>query len=286
MNDQSRPQYPEYPGEIPAPPPPPQGQPSAPGYGQPAAPSCGQQPPPPAYGQPVPEGYPQPGEPYPPVTQEAAPYGQPVPPPSSWVRPQSLKGLGVASAILAAVYAVLAIGAAIASWPAREKWLEEASFGREPYDATTAWDIVMVVSLLVLLAIYIVTCLWMYRARTNSELLSPTIRHSLPRGWVWGGWVCPVVNLWFPVQMMQNILRAATPGRSHAGLLTCWWTAWIVAGIAAMVQLSFTPTEGINELTDSHRAASVVAAVLASIACVLWIAVIRRVTTALQPQGL
>lgn len=38
---------------------------------------------------------------------------------------------------------------------------------------------------------------WLFRVRTNAEILSP-IGHRLIRPWVFLGWVIPVIWLWFP----------------------------------------------------------------------------------------
>src|SRR5688572_18369651 len=66
--------------------------------------------------------------------------------------------------------------------------------------------------LLLLVASYVATCLWLWRARQNSELLGPGHHHARSRGWVWGGWVCPIVNLWFPFQVVKGVHLASTRG--------------------------------------------------------------------------
>ena len=47
---------------------------------------------------------------------------------------------------------------------------------------------------------------WFYRARVNAE------GHGWPQrwspGWAIAGWLVPVVNFWFPFQIMADIWRA------------------------------------------------------------------------------
>lgn len=51
--------------------------------------------------------------------------------------------------------------------------------------------------MLALLAAGVVFIVWLWRARGNAELFCYG-QHRRSRGWVIGGWFCPVVNFWFP----------------------------------------------------------------------------------------
>jgi hypothetical protein len=67
------------------------------------------------------------------------------------------------------------------------------------------------VSLLVLVGSVTVFLVWLWRARVNSERLSG-VRHRMGRGWTIGAWFCPIVNLWFPRRIVDDIWRASRPG--------------------------------------------------------------------------
>jgi uncharacterized Tic20 family protein len=67
---------------------------------------------------------------------------------------------------------------------------------------------------------------WFYRARINAE------GHGWPQrltpGWAIGAWFAPVVNFWFPFQIMVDIWRAGLPEQARANraiLPGIWWTS-------------------------------------------------------------
>jgi hypothetical protein len=72
-----------------------------------------------------------------------------------------------------------------------------------------------------MLGLSILFLVWFYRAGINAE------RHGYPqrraRGWAYAGWIVPIVNLWFPFQIMGDIWRAGLPAwqrRETALLIT------------------------------------------------------------------
>ena len=70
---------------------------------------------------------------------------------------------------------------------------------------------------------------WFYRARVNAE------GHGWPQrrspGWAIAAWFVPVVNLWFPFQIMADIWRAGLPGpqRANRAILPGIWWACLLA---------------------------------------------------------
>jgi len=100
---------------------------------------------------------------------------------------------------------------------------------------------------------------WLWRARDNVDFLyspfspTPTVpvqrMHRRAPGWVVGSWFCPIVQFWYPLQVVEDVARASEPpsrpgvarsGRIRA-LLYTWWVSWsafwviIVGGGAAAV---------------------------------------------------
>ena len=78
----------------------------------------------------------------------------------------------------------------------------------------------------------VVFIVWLWRARGNAELFCYG-QHRRGRGWVIGGWFCPVVNFWFPKQIVDDVIAASdppTPPRfpdlrriPRHGLVLAWW---------------------------------------------------------------
>ncbi|WP_405063151.1 DUF4328 domain-containing protein [Kribbella sp. NBC_01505] len=90
--------------------------------------------------------------------------------------------------------------------------------------------------------------LWLWNTRENSDFLNSALAprppanplppgqgmHRRSAGWVIGSWFCPVVQFWYPLQVMQDIVTASAPledpgaARSQRirTLLYSWWAAW------------------------------------------------------------
>ncbi|MDR8407764.1 DUF4328 domain-containing protein [Nonomuraea sp. 3-1Str] len=76
---------------------------------------------------------------------------------------------------------------------------------------------------------------WLRRVRANAEALLPG-PHRRARPWVIMGWFVPVVNLWFPKQVVEDVWNASRPG-APAGplplarpsvLVWAWWSAFLI----------------------------------------------------------
>jgi hypothetical protein len=94
--------------------------------------------------------------------------------------------------------------------------------------------------------------IWVWQARENTEVLTPIHQqspiyggdyssyrpgnglHRHTQGWAVGAWVCPIVQFWYPLQIVQDVIEASEPprepGAARSGgvraLLFGWWGAW------------------------------------------------------------
>ncbi|NYK37261.1 DUF4328 domain-containing protein, partial [Salmonella enterica subsp. enterica serovar Typhimurium] len=77
------------------------------------------------------------------------------------------------------------------------------------------------------------------RARRLAEALAPGFAHQRGPAWTWLGWIVPVVGLWFPYQVVRDIVRNAWRdpwGDQRRRLdLGLWWGAWVVALFAGQI---------------------------------------------------
>jgi Domain of unknown function (DUF4328) len=125
---------------------------------------------------------------------------------------------------------------------------------------------------------------WFRRVRINAEHRG--YRQRRARGWTFWGWMVPVVNLWFPFQLMGDIWRAGLPPagrRKTAWLVAGWWICWLATGFSvgsadqagrnAERPGSFDPLPVVHAATGS---AQLVAIALAATALVV---IIRKVST-------
>lgn len=102
--------------------------------------------------------------------------------------------------------------------------------------------VVVVIYAGLLLAAGIVFIVWLWRARRNAEILCAA-RHRRARGWIVGGWVCPIVNLWFPHMVVTDVWNASKPSTppNHLDLTTMdrswtvnlWWLGFLGSSAAS-----------------------------------------------------
>ncbi len=127
-----------------------------------------------------------------------------------------------------------------------------------------------------LIAGFVTAGLWLYRARTNAAKLAPTAQYTRSAGWAWGGWVCPVVSLWFPFQVVRDTRRAVTPLLASS-LVGWWWAAYLVmqlgGRIAAQSQRDATAADA-----GTVQGIEVFFALVMVVALVLWGLVLRGLT--------
>jgi heme/copper-type cytochrome/quinol oxidase subunit 2 len=129
-----------------------------------------------------------------------------------------------------------------------------------------------------LVAGFVTGSLWLYRARRNADALEPQGRHARRAGWAWGGWVTPVVALWFPFQVVRDVRRALSP-RESAALIGFWWTLFLASEVGVRASLNLQGDALVRfENADLARQMSVITAAVMVAALAGWGEVLRVVT--------
>jgi len=131
-------------------------------------------------------------------------------------------------------------------------------------------------TVLALLAGWITASMWLLRARKNAELLSPGALFVRSSGWAWGGWVCPIVSLWFPFQVVRDTHRAVASYFSSA-LIGWWWTAYLFMTIGSRIKSSMERDATASD-AGAIQGTAIFFAAATVVALVLWGLVLRRVT--------
>jgi hypothetical protein len=118
------------------------------------------------------------------------------------------------------------------------------------------------------LSLHIVTAIffviWFYRAHANLHPLGAR-RLTYTSGWAAGCWFVPLLNLFRPVQIAQEIWRNSDPnvgdGRDvdastsqSSTLIGFWWAGWIIMGVINFV--SARMWRGVDS-PESFRAATI-----------------------------
>ena len=203
------------------------------------------------------------------------------------VLPRVPEGLAVAALVLASVYTVVEVLLFVTSFGAAVAYADAAREGADVTTVLTAYD-VLSIGYAVLLPLWIVTSLFLQRARRLAEALAPGFPHQRGPAWTWLGWVVPVVGLWFPYQVVRDIVRNAwrdpTGDQRRRLNLGLWWGLWLVALLAGQIASRLLPWSGTPDadlvallpLFHGITAAVTVAGL------VLWVRIVNSLMHALK----
>jgi hypothetical protein len=150
--------------------------------------------------------------------------------------PSRLKGLGMTTVVLLGIQAVLAAAAAgVSAWGVLS-WSRVSGASADVQLRADQADLLLTVLRAPLGALTgIAFVAWVWIATRNARNAGARVRHA--PGWALGGWVVPILNLWRPKQMIDDLWRASMPGVA-TGIdlrfvrkpvsITCWWAAYLI----------------------------------------------------------
>ncbi|MEV0704707.1 DUF4328 domain-containing protein [Saccharopolyspora sp. NPDC050389] len=139
--------------------------------------------------------------------------------------------------------------------------------------------VVSIPALPMYIAAGVVFLIWLWRARINAELLGGRSAHRRSRGWVIGGWFGPVVNLWFPYQVVSDIWRASAPRRPvPGGLITAWWVLFVAVTLIGQILLRSSLEEITEQGLQETANLSTLSTMLNMAAGVLIVVIITQIT--------
>jgi hypothetical protein len=204
---------------------------------------------------------------------------------------RSVNGLGTAVSILICLVALAQAVLAASEWYTY-KVVKDYVEGpvKDPDRLDRADEVVFLAVrgwLLALLAAGVVFIVWLWRARGNAELFCYG-QHRRGRGWVIGGWFCPVVNFWFPKQIVDDVIAASDPRTPpllpdlrripRHGLVLAWWLTWVATMVRGNVGNPDLAAD-VQDVSDRVLGATVptVGAVLVAVCAVLAVRVVRLV---------
>jgi TRAP-type C4-dicarboxylate transport system permease small subunit len=191
-------------------------------------------------------------------------------------QPKDLTALGVTAFATAAVATLCTCVVALvidrAARVREESGLDAVDWSLAVYYAGT------VLALLSMVAGFVTGAMWLHRARRNAEVLEPSARHARRSGWAWGGWVTPVVALWFPFQVVRDVRRALTPVAT-SGLIAFWWVLFVATEIGVRTSINLQGDALVHfENAATARQLSVISAALMVAALAGWGQVLRVIT--------
>lgn len=205
-------------------------------------------------------------------------------------RLRPVRDLGAVASILISATSAMAVVFAAVLWHSNSvvHGYAAGEAGVTDEDLTASDLLVGVASLVFVvlaLAAAVVFVVWLWRARRNAEALSP-VHHRRRRGWIIGGWVCPIVQLWFPYQIAQDVWRGSREAATadderlfvvaRSRLVLAWWLAWVTAVVLDRVVARTEPES--PEAYQSMTNVNIVGTAVTVLAGVLVILVIREIS--------
>lgn len=189
--------------------------------------------------------------------------------------------------VLACVYAALEVLSFLTSFGAAKAYGDAARQGTDVLDVLTAYD-VLSIGYVVLLPLWIVTSLFLRRVRACAAAVAPGVGHERGPVWTWLGSVVPVVCLWFPYQVVRDIVRHAWRDpwgdQRHRLNLGFWWAAWLVGFGASQVASRQVPWSGVPDADAVARLPLLhgITAIATLIGLVLWMRIVNSLLRALK----
>ncbi|MBI3409590.1 MAG: DUF4328 domain-containing protein [Planctomycetes bacterium] len=134
------------------------------------------------------------------------------------------------------------------------------------------------------IATVVVFSMWFYRAHANLKPLGAE-RLNYSSGWAVGYWFVPILNLFRPVQVAQEIWRNSDPNAvmeedirivtpRNSTLIGFWWAAWIIMNVISNISVQATFAVNSPETLRAATIAGMVAEVATIIAAIFALAVV------------
>ncbi|MEI6405488.1 MAG: DUF4328 domain-containing protein [Actinomycetes bacterium] len=128
-------------------------------------------------------------------------------------------------------------------------------------------------------AAWVLTGPWLRDAHDRISATHPgQIRQG--RAWAVWGWIVPVVSLWFPRQMIGDMLKdKRVDDEGDAIPLNSWWLSWIAFALLSNVQsaMEITNTTIHNPIRPTFEIAG---ACLLTAAYMVWIRIVKAIDAA------
>ena len=132
------------------------------------------------------------------------------------------------------------------------------------------------------LAATVLFIMWLWRVRSNAEFLCRAA-HRRGRGWVVGAWFVPVINLWWPKQIVDDVVAASDPRTRPFSpnlnevrptrMVLWWWLSWLAANLIGIAGICVQPYPDALESGAALAAAILLTLAAALTAVSAWLAV-------------
>ena len=175
------------------------------------------------------------------------------------------------SSLLAAVWIV-----ALASIPSAQSYRDQLASGTAADQIVTAYDAMTVIIPITMISAWVITSIWLKKLHISATEVNPTAIR-LKRPWVFWSWIVPVVSLWFPKNLIEDLLKAngSDEAKSLIGKDTLtWWLTWVGFALVNNIGIvsAFDAPEGYVPIRPELELAG---ACLLTGAYLVWIRIVK-----------
>jgi hypothetical protein len=219
--------------------------------------------------------------------QPEVPRLEPAGPSTDVAAPAIAAPYGLARAVqgIAVAWCLLMLVDCVTAFQAAGLWQDAATSGRVWGQVeSTPYESIAYLYLPVQVAAFLVGSLWLYRSRLVADALSPSFRHVHRPSRVWLAWAFPLLNLWFPYQVVRDTRRATVGPRATSAPVRLWWVLWLT-WLASDVVAFFVTGVSPETVPDATLMIAVPwtaagSAVLGSACGALWLWLVADITSA------
>lgn len=169
--------------------------------------------------------------------------------------------------------------AALASVPGAQSYRDQLDSGVETAKILTTYDSLASLVPIAMIAAWIFTTRWLYELYNVAKNSNPAAMR-LKRPWIFWGWIVPVVSLWFPKLIIEDLLkfRNSEQTKELIGRETLtWWLTWVGFALVNNVGIvsAFSAPDGYIPIRPELEIAG---ACILTASYVVWVRIVKALS--------
>ena len=169
--------------------------------------------------------------------------------------------------------------AALASVPGAQSYRDQLDSGVETAKILTTYDSLASLVPIAMISAWIFTTRWLYELYKVAKEANPTAMR-LKRPWIFWGWIVPVVSLWFPKLIIEDLLkfRNSEQSKELVGRETLtWWLTWVGFALVNNVGI-VTAFSAPNGYIPIRPELEIAGACILTASYVVWVRIVKALS--------
>ncbi len=167
----------------------------------------------------------------------------------------------------------------LASIPNFRAYQDQMSSGVAIKDIVAPYASVSVFVTITSIGAWAYTSVWLRQAVDKANLNVPgTVR--LSRGWAMWGWIVPIVSLWFPRMIVNDLLKSTAVADTESEInVNTWWMTWIMYSLlnSASAVYAFTDMySSKSPINPIHPEMEIAGACLLTASYFVWTKIVTK----------